>query len=458
MKPFRKWTDEWLAIAVVMALILGAASFVYADLEKAVSGPRRLIPMGECNTHCEQDLIAAQHYDVGKVVVHWYDDEIKVDYIIEDTSWELREVHFGWFHEPLPPKAIPGQLQYGATDLSGQTYTFRIPRSYICNCGSEKTGGDCGCDCIFAAHAVVWKAGCPEPSAAKTIYRDDVTLPEEVDFRVWLGNASQGLFRLQAKNDETAALNWDSYSAFCLDKQAENVSGFWYRGRVISDWDDLEGVVDHPENMDLVEWIIKQRFRDTGFFCDTNVTVHHIQRAIWYLIDDPQINLGCVASAIVNAAYRARLAGDTSFAKNITTGCWEMAAMYVIDPYNYVLEDGSESDLQPMVSWYWKKRDCPTPTPTPTQTATRPPTATPTKTHTPTITPTPSNTPTGTPPPTHTPTWTPTCTATATPTFTHTPTATPTATPCSGKYETAWAIGAYEFEQNWGWFFECCPD
>jgi cell division septation protein DedD len=372
-----------------------------------------------------------------------------VEYFIEDTTWELREVHFMWDDEPITEKPAPGQMQFGAEDLSGHYYKFDIPRSYLCNCdGEHKT--DCGCDCYFAAHAVVRKGGCPEESPVKTIYYDDVELPEEVDFRVWLGNASQGLFRLQARNDETSALNWDSYSAFCLDKQARNYSGFWYRGRVISDWDELEGVVDHPENMDLVEWIIRQRFRDTGYFCDTNITLHHIQNAIWHLIDDPKIGIGCPATAIVNAAYRARRYGLTT--KNITTGCWDLAAMYVIDPMQFLLGDGTESNLQPMLSWYWKPIDCPTPTPTPTQTATRPPT------NTPTITPTATHTPTGTPPPTHTPTMTHTPTHTPTPTETPCDTPTPTPTPCTGYSETAWAFGNWTFDASWGWSFYCCED
>lgn len=457
MKRMRKWSDEWLAIALVTAIALGAASFAMADLGSTTNpGPRRLIPMGKCNKECVVDLIAAQHFDVGYVKVHHYDDYVKVEWVIEDRSWELREVHFMWGNEPITVKPAPGQMQFGDENASGWYYEVDIPRSYLCNCGEEKT--DCGCDCYFAAHAVVWKEGCPEPAQAKTIYRDDVKLPEKVDFRVWLGGASQGLFRLQAKNDETGSLNWDGYSAFCLDKQAENVSGFWYEGDVISDWDELEGVVDHPENMPMVEWIIKQRFRDTGYACNTNLTVHHIQNAIWHLIDDPQIGIGCPAQWIVDKAKWAHRRGETSYTKNITTGCWEMAAMYVIDPIQYVMEDGTESNLQPMISWYWKKKDCPTPTPTPTQTQTRPPTKTPTNTPTRPPTGTPTQTPTGTPPPTHTatPTWTPTMTYTPTCPPTKTPTLTPT--PCSGKYETAWGFGNWPFDTSWGWSFQCCED
>lgn len=443
---------------VVVALLMALPAM--ADIETASTGPQRLVPLGKCTKECVQDLIAAQSYDVGYVRVRWYDDSVRVEYVIEDTSWELREVHFDFANEPITMKPAPGAMAYGDEDLSGHYYSFQIPRSYLCNCGDAKTGGDCGCACYFAAHAVVWKAGCPEPARAnsKTIYNPDVQLPDEVDFRVWLAGFD-GLFRMETRNNETSALNWDNYSAFCLDKQAENIGGFWYRGRVISDWADLEGVVDHPENMDLVEWIIKQRFRDTGFYCGGNVTLHHIQNAIWHIIDDPQITLGCTAQHIVDAAYRARHAGET---KNIVTGCWRMAAMYVIDPIQYVLENGSESNLQPMVSWFWQPTDCPTATPTATATNTRPPTRTPTQTGTPTRTHTPTQTPTGTPPATFTPTNTATATATATRTATATATATQTSTPtmtptpCTGKYETAWAFGSWEFDTSWGWSFECC--
>jgi len=427
----------------VIALLLMAFP-AFADLQKPL-GPRRVVPLGKCEKECVKDLIAAQQYDIGEVRVHWYEEYVRVEYVIDDTQWELREIHFGWFSKPLPSKAIPGQLQYGFDNLSGHYFTFDIPIEYV-----E--------DCNFAAHAVVHKAGCPE-DAAKTIYNPDLVLPETVKFRLWRAGIN-GLFRLQIK-EPTGVLGWDGWSAYCLDKQAENRSGYWYEGRVISDWTGLEGVVNHPENMDLVEWIIKQRYLDTGFFCGEPVNRHNIQNAIWYLIDDPQIGIGCPARKIVDAAYRARRLGHT---KNIVSGCWDWAAMYVIDPFEFVLGDGTSSNLQPIISWFMESVDCPTPTPTPTETATRPPTATPSKTHTPRDTPTKTHTPTGTPPPSYTPTETPTDTPTATPTDTETPPPTPTdtptmtPTPCEGHSETAWASGRYPFEQNWGWFFECCKD
>lgn len=448
MKPLKEWKWEWLAVVIVVLMIMSwGACIASADVGNRTD--RRLVPLGKCEKECTRDLIAGQQYDVGEVTVHRYADYIRVEWIIDDHAWELQEVHFGWFSQPLPAKPAPGQMQFG-DEASGWYYAVNIPMEYLCD--HSKTTEEC--DCLFAAHAVVHKAGCPEDdSVAKTIYEEGLVLPEDVRFRVWLAGVD-GLFRLQI-NDPTGVLGWDGWSAYCLDKQAQNIAGIWYDGTVISDWDELAGVVDHPENMDLVEWIIRQRYLETGIFCGEPVNRHNVQNAIWYLIDDPQIELGCVARSVVNAAYIARRNGNT---KNVVTGCWDLAAIYVLNPVQYDLLDGGRTKYQPLVSWLHRPVDCPTATPTPTQTATRPPTNTPTVTPTRSNTPTRTNTPTGTPPPTDTPTMTPTRTATETPTKTPTRTATPTPTPCQGQSETAWAFGDYPFTQAWGWFFECCPD
>jgi hypothetical protein len=474
MKKMRDWKHEWVAIlAIVTVLLLLAVEYAAADVTNVpVTSDEGLLTFGE---GCDQPLIAGQHTQVGYVNTRWEDDQLVVHYQITEPDWVITEVHFGWFSSPQD-HVIPGQLQRSYTIGWARAVVFTIPKWEICDNTKCESPSKCACACYFAAHAVVKrKIDCnDEGSHGKTIYDADFALPELTQFRAYLGG-SRALFRLELRGEYP--LNGSGYNAYCLDRQTEVRSGRWYDAEVIWDWEELDGVIDHPENMDLVEWILNQNLVGRRTYCGQIVNRDNVQNAIWYLVDDPQIGLGCVARAIVNDALRHR--GQ----KNIVRNCWGLKAVFVLNPlYSMICdEDDSECyqvpdhEVQPMVTDYWGIEQCPTPTATATATATRtprPPTSTPTLTPyftptytaTATATSTPSLTPTGTPSPTATSTSTPTRTATAThtptstPTRTETPTSTPTATPCHRyQTETAWAQGDYPFTQAWGWTFKCCP-
>ena len=496
----KRYLTVWLVL-----MVMGLAAPALADEATAFSPRRVLAGPSKCEKECVRDLIAAQHYDAGFVRVQWEPNEVIVTYDTRGTGYWLKEVHFGWadLSSGAYPHPNPGGLQYGFEDLDTQRFVFSIPRGLV-----E--------DCNFAAHAVVWEAGCPEPekvATQKSLLVDDFPMPERVQFRAWLMGLD-GYFRVQIKGKP---ITWDNWSGYCLDKQADLESGYWHNATVILD--PAEWPVDHPENVKYVEWLIKQQFLNRKIVCgDIVVSRHHMQNAIWYLLDDPQIGIGCPAQQLVDMALAGVAAEELN--KNITRGCDELVAIFALmpDQVGVCPEDESpwsgaecwSSDFQPIMSWVRQEVECPTPTATPTNTET--PTETPTKTphntktptrtatnthtatptatatDTPTETPTRTNTPTGTytPPPTDTPTNTPTATdtpthtptrtatATDTPTDTPTPRDTPTdtptprdtptntptytPTPCSGNYETAWALGKYPFDTSWGWYFECCTE
>jgi hypothetical protein len=312
---------------------------------------------------------------------------------------------------------------------------------------------------------------------SKTLYwRED--LPDFAQFRGFLGG-NRALFRLEMRSEPP--LNGNGFNGWCLDRDAEIPNGIWHNAAVIHTWDkaSLDGVVERPENIDLVEWIVLKNYVGQEQRCGEIVQRYHVQNAIWHLIDGKPATidgLGCPAKAIVNDAYRARAAGQT---KNVAQNCWGISATFILAPlYTVVCEsvtEGEEAEcwnepeykVQPMFVDLMERKECPTATPTRTATAIKTPTNTPTPWPTatrtwtpyPTATHTPSNTPTGTPPPTFTPTMTPTSTPTATATATWTPTATATPTPCyQTRSETAWAKDArYPFSQSWGWTLQCCP-
>jgi hypothetical protein len=424
-----------------------------------VSGEPDMVPMWMLGSSgCTFDLVAGQHTDVGFVNLTWEGDDLVVTYALDEPEWAITEVHFGWFDGP-EGYAIPGQLQYAFENLSTTAVQFRVPRTEICGskCDSEK----CACPCYFAAHAVVERE---TPCDRKTIYEPGFVLPEWVSFRAFLAG-SNSMFRLELQGDYP--LNGNGFNGWCLDKQAEVRSGRWNDAAVIWDWEEADGVVDHPENLDLVEWIVAQNLVGRTRYAGEITQRHHVQNAIWHLVDEPQIGLGAVARAIVDDARRHR--GE----KNIARNCWGQKASFILSPlYRSICDRGedcvTEPDyvVQPMFADYWGVEECPTATPTstprPTRTATATSTPTPwVPTPTRTATQSPTATPTGTRPPTMTPTRTSppaTPTPTNTPTRTSTPSATPTPTPCiETQSETAWAIGDYPCSQGWCSFIKCCP-
>lgn len=398
---------------------------------------------------CDFALIAGQNENVGRVYLDWGDDALDVTYAIEDIEWWISEVHFGWFNEP-EGYAIPGQMQVKFDQLHTQVVQFSVPRDEICP--NKADGSKCTCPCYFAAHAVVKRTvGCDDE---KRIYDPDFVLPKYASFAAYLGGAG-AQYRLEVRSD--GILNGNGYNGWCLDRQAKVYSGRWHDAFVVSDWEDLDGIVDRPENMDLVEWIVAQRMVGTRTYCGQIVKRYHVQNAIWNLVDDPQIGLGCVARAIVSDAYRHQ--GQ----KAIQRDCWGLKGIFAFVPIYRTFFDSNGDphrvpnyDVQPMLTDYMGVIECPTATPTATATPTWTPTPrrTPTKTATPTVTRSATPTPTGTRPPTATPTITATWTATATPS----PTA--TSTPCVvTEEETAWAMDArFPFDQKWGWFVKCCAE
>lgn len=440
---------KWILIAMLLAI---PAAADVTDRPIGTTGPSATLVTSGYD--CRLPLIAGQQYDAGDVYLTWTETDLVVTYAAAN-GWRFSEIHFGWSSGAPLDHPPPGSLQYKFDQLNSENVQFTVPRSEIC---PQKHGEKCGCSCYFAAHAVVKRTTeCHKINAAKTIYDPDFSLPQFAQFRAYLGG-SNSLYRLEVRGDHP--LNGNGFNGYCLDRDTDVRMGRWYDAEVVWNWEELDGVIDRPENMDLVEWIVTQNMVGRRSYCGEIVNRHHVQNAIWYLVDDPQIGIGCVARAIVNDAYRHR---DR---KSIARNCWGLKATFVFSPLYTLICDSREEcyaspdhRVQPMISEYMGVVECPTATPTRTQTPTHPPTMTPTHTATRTATPTPSSTPTGTPPRTQTPTQTATPTATPTATGTSTPTPTNTPTPCeTTQTETAWAQGEFPFTDAWGWSFQCCDN
>jgi hypothetical protein len=79
-----------------------------------------------------------------------------------------------------------------------------------------------------------------------------------------------------------------TYEGWCVDTSRSISSGTEFTAAVYSSYDGTipAGLVDKPENFDLVNWIINQDFPGQPSSCGGNYTFGDVQRAIWELIDD----------------------------------------------------------------------------------------------------------------------------------------------------------------------------
>ena len=103
-----------------------------------------------------------------------------------------------------------------------------------------------------------------------------------------------------------------TYDGFCVDTQTNISPGTTYNTvNAYYSTDVPAGVVDRPENLDLVNWIINQDFT-TQFSpaAGRNYTFGDIQRAIWMLVDDnlSTAGLGTWSQAAADEIYAAAAA------------------------------------------------------------------------------------------------------------------------------------------------------
>ncbi|HDS63238.1 MAG TPA: hypothetical protein ENN52_03745 [Methanofollis liminatans] len=239
------------------------------------------------------DLIAGQHTDAGDVLVWNDDDYLYVKFLAKD-GWCLAETHLAVAgvladipqtgngkpqanngkskvgngkQQTVNGNPIPGQFAYGDSyDPCVGSDTFLIPLDEV------------GRGTLYvAAHAVVQKPGgldCLEG-----------VLPDEVTMRVtfqYLGGPAY-----LPEVTVTGGTTLDGiYPGWCVNTGTNIEKDRDYLAAVYSSYGTIPpGAIDHPENLDLVNWIINQGFvGQTGG--NGTYTFGDVQRAIWRLVDD----------------------------------------------------------------------------------------------------------------------------------------------------------------------------
>ena len=240
---------------------------------------------------CTYDLLAGQHTVVGKVEV-WKDASYLYVRYSTNAGWALCSTHLALASSPNDlndfPQAngnpIPGKFKYKKNHTPfAYEWTYKIalasvpPYPYV--------GG-----CIYiAAHAKVCQRGEMEvtyPTAGSAAYFPEVTLTG--------ANGLDGV-----------------YHGWCVDTDQTIAQHTPYCVRIYSSYDPLgAALVEHPENLDLVNWIINQDFVGKASPGGYGIyTYGDVQRAIWTLIEDNMSSSGIGdwsanrVNEIVAAAY-----------------------------------------------------------------------------------------------------------------------------------------------------------
>jgi len=322
-----------LAWPVEASVVPGAK----AEVEVTVPG-LKCLPTG-CEETCVTDLIAGKNLLVGAVTVEWKDDgNVNVTYEITEEGWFITQVHVGWFDcNDLPKKMIPGQAQIGVEDLFLKAYTVTIDQDEIDG------------NCCFGLHAVVEKPG--------GLLGLELALPDQVSMMVQYPYAGAPSYFHTTVNG--ASVLAGEYDGWCIDTDNTIGNNTPYTALVYSSYEELPaGTVEHPENLDLVNWIINAGYiGQPSPTCDGNYTYGDVQRAIWTLVEDSNSTsgLGSWSQCRVDEI----LADAAAFGEGFEPECGDVVAVILI-PVNAVqitiaqvtlIDVGVPCDWQEETAW-----------------------------------------------------------------------------------------------------------
>lgn len=212
-----------------------------------------------------RDLYAGQHILVGDVE---FDDDgttLTVDALIDGDGWLITESHL-YVGDAAPKKAAPGRFPYKSVGLSDFSDHYEIALSDF--------GASSGDTLAVAYHAVVheiigWESDLDGLAAA---------LPDGlVDMRTAFPGGDSYFNTTIANAGDFDGL----FDGFCVDTSRGIRPGTWYDAYMVSSYEAAATtLVDYPENLDLVNFVINQDYTSQGY------TYGDIQRSIWTLIDD----------------------------------------------------------------------------------------------------------------------------------------------------------------------------
>lgn len=235
------------------------------------------------------DLVAGQHEIIGNVTVVQNGSELIVTYQTTEPGWCLTTTQLYVGEEP-PQRHSPGRFPYKHENLDCVTSdTFII------------SGIDS--DVYIAAHADAY-------------YSDQIILGDGSVTFTLAPSVGTSYFN----NTVTGSVN-GYYTAWCVDVDHAISIGTEYQGQAFSSLGALPaGVVDHPENMDLVNYVLNQDYLSQG------MSYGDIQLAIWMLIDDTTTEPGPYTPGHAEAIVADALANGEGFVPS----CGDILAVVVV--------------------------------------------------------------------------------------------------------------------------------
>jgi hypothetical protein len=245
------------------------------------------------------ELLAGQTTDVGEIQV-WNDGAtLYVKYVIDDPDWCITETHLqvATSLDGIPQKKgnpIPGHFEGNDEHNCVTEYLY----TYNLNWGVD-TG------LYIAAHAVIQSfVGYQDPNLDNFA----AALPDQVTMSVqYPTGGGPAYFPVTTVTGDPLT---GTYEGWCIDTDNVIYQNTNYTANVFSSYEELPGgLVEYPENLDLVNWIINQGFVGQASICGGTYTYGDVQRAIWALIEDNQSTSGlgawsqCRVDEILAAAY-----------------------------------------------------------------------------------------------------------------------------------------------------------
>lgn len=263
------------------------------------------------------DLYAGQDLDVGEVSVTSDGTNLTVTYDVTDPDWYLTTTHL-YVGTTAPKRAAPGLFPYIHTGLADETDTFTVSLASL--------GATVTTPLYIAAHSVVETiVGYEDPSL------DDfnASLPTDpVSMVVTWPGGTDSYFDTTITGDGVLNGTWEGY---CVDTDRVIYPGATYLADVYSSYDPnfaLLGLVEYPENMDLVNWIMNADYEGTVAGDGGLYTFGDVQRAYWTLIEDAlsTSGLGTWSQAHVDEI----LADAAAMGEGFVPGCGDEVAVLLV--------------------------------------------------------------------------------------------------------------------------------
>ncbi len=243
-----------------------------------------------CEAPLVTDLIAGggnpkSAMDVGEVTICNDDEYLYVTYVVTEPGWCLMETHLDVATSPtdIPQvngNPVPGRFTYGKDDHDCiNSYTIPVPLTWAA-----------GTPLFVAAHGVVQGIEC---EGDLDLEEFAATLPDQVleSVEIWY-SGGPAYFPVVTVTDGDSMAGF--YEGWCIDTDHLIGPNIVYPANVYSSYEALpSGLIEYPENIDLVNWIINSDlvgkniadvFPETT--CTGTITFGDVQGAIWMLLED----------------------------------------------------------------------------------------------------------------------------------------------------------------------------